>query len=551
MKTKNLLIFIGLALSALYLAPSRADGPGFATVLQSNNTGSFNVSLFNPWPGYALPNGLWLSGDFNGDRRVDLVHAVNQTDYIHTWMSNGDGTFNVGTFRPWAGYAIPNGIWLTADLNADGRMDIVHAVANTDYVHTWISNGNGTFNVGTFRPWQGYAIPNGVWLTADINGDGRTDLVHAVANTDYVHTWTSNGNGTFNVGTFRPWAGYAIPNGIWLTADLNADGRMDIVHAVANTDYVHTWISNGNGTFNVGTFRPWQGYAIPNGVWLAADINGDRRTDLVHAVANTDYVHTWTSNGNGTFNVGTFRPWAGYAIPNGRWLTADLNADSRMDIVHVVQNSDYMHTWLSNGNGSFNVGTFRPWTGYPISRGEWLSLDVSADGRWDLVNVHEIPPSRPLAVSRFNTSVLTDADADRILDAATAALFRNDGAGDVSCSVRLHRTGNVGVFNNGNGIINSQADFNTIIGLPGRVKVVNQINWCGALIPNVIGCAPTPGNSNVLVRTGANQEGVLWAHEYGHTRGLPDLTSANSIMNGTININNQRVTAGECNSFDN
>ena len=33
--------------------------------------------------------------------------------------------------------------------------------------------------------------------------------------------------------------------------DLNGDGRMDVVHAVANTDYVHTWISNGNGTFNV------------------------------------------------------------------------------------------------------------------------------------------------------------------------------------------------------------------------------------------------------------------------------------------------------------
>ena len=547
---RNLLTTICLALFALWLNPSRADGPGFATVLRSDGAGSFNVSLFNPWPGYSLPNGLWLTGDFNGDRRADLIHAVNQTDYIHTWMSNGDGTFGVGTFRPWAGYAIPNGQWLTADLNADGRMDIVHAVANTDYVHTWISNGNGTFNVGTFRPWQGYAIPNGVWLTADLNGDGRTDLFHAVANTDYVHTWMSNGNGTFNVGTFRPWQGYAIPNGVWLSADLNGDGRTDIVHAVANTDYVHTWMSNGNGTFNVGTFRPWQGYAIPNGVWLAADINGDRRTDLVHAVANTDYVHTWVSNGNGSFNVGTFRPWPGYAIPNGQWMTADLNGDARMDIVHVVQSTDYIHTWFSNGNGSFNVGTFRPWSGYPISRGQWLALDLSADGRSDLVNVHEIPPSRPLTVGRFNTATLTNADADRILDDATTVLFRNDGAGDVSCSARLHRTGDVTAFNNGNGIINSQADFNAISGLAWRVKVVNQINWCAALIPNVIGCAGS-GSSQLVVRFTANQEGILWAHEYGHTRGLPHVTGASSIMNATISTIRNQATQGECNSFDN
>ena len=148
-------------------------------------------------------------------------------------MSNGDGTFAVGTFSPGAGYAIPNGLWLPADLNADGKTDIVHAVQNSDYVHTWMSNGDGTFAVGTFSPGAGYAIPNGLWLPADLNADGKTDIVHAVQNSDYVHTWMSNGDGTFAVGTFSPGAGYAIPNGLWLPTDLNADGKTDIVHAVA------------------------------------------------------------------------------------------------------------------------------------------------------------------------------------------------------------------------------------------------------------------------------------------------------------------------------
>jgi len=423
-------------------------------------------------------------------------------------------------------------------------------VDNTDYVHTWISNGDGTFNVGTFRPWGGYGIPNGVWLTGDINGDGKTDIVHAVANTDYVHTWISNGNGTFNVGTFRPWGGYGIPNGIWLTADLNADGKTDIVHAVANTDYVHTWMSNGNGTFNVGTFRPWGGYGIPNGIWLTADLNGDSKTDIVHAVANTDYVHTWMSNGNGSFNVGTFRPWGGYGIPNGVWLTSDFNADGKTDIVHAVANSDYLHTWQSNGNGTFSVGTFRPWTGYRAGIGSWLSHDFSGDRRGDLVHVYNIAPARGLEVTRFTTSVLSNADTDRILDDATRVLWRNDGAGDVACAARLLRNGNVTVFNTGNGNINSQANFNAVNGLAGRVKVVNQINWCGGLIPNVIGCAGQ-GNSQLVVRFTANQEGILWAHEYGHTRGLGHVPGASSIMNATIGTTRTMVTQNECNSMDN
>jgi VCBS repeat protein len=346
-----------------------------------------SVKTYTPWAGYAMPNGLWLEGDFSGDKKGDLVHVVNDTDYIHFWRSVGDGEFKVSTFRPWRGYAMPNGVWQTADLNGDGKLDIVHIVADTDYVHTWLSKGDGTFTVGTFRPWGGYAMPNGVWRVADINGDGKSDLIHIVRQKDYVHTWLSKGDGTFTVGTFRPWAGYAMPNGIWEVGDLNGDGKADLVHVVNNTDYVHTWLSRGNGNFTVGTFRPWAGYAMPNGVWKTGDLNGDGKTDLIHVVENKDYVHTWMSVGNGSFTVGTFRPWAGYAMPNGLWVTGDFNADGKTDLIHAVNNKDYVHTWLSKGNGTFTVGTFSPWRGYAIPNGLWPAIDITGDGKTDLVHI--------------------------------------------------------------------------------------------------------------------------------------------------------------------
>jgi hypothetical protein len=348
---------------------------------------TFNVLQFRPWAGYAIPNGLWLTGDFNADGKQDIVHAVAGSSYVHVWTSNGSGGFSVGTFSPWPGYAIPNGVWRTGDFNGDGRTDILHAVANTDYVHVWTSKGDGTFTVSTFSPWRGYAIPNGLWLTGDFNRDGRTDIFHAVANSDYAHVWTSNGNGTFTLSTFRPWSGYAIPNGEWLTGDFNGDGRTDVFHAVANSDYAHIWTSNGAGGFTVGTFRPWAGYAIPNGVWMAADFNGDGRTDVFHAVASGDYAHIWTSSGGaGSFTVGTFRPWAGYAIPNGLWMTGDFDGDGRADVLHAVANSSYVHTWRSTGVAQFSVGTFSPWAGYAIPNGLWLPADITGDGKTDIVH---------------------------------------------------------------------------------------------------------------------------------------------------------------------
>ena len=130
--------------------------------------------------------------------------------------------------------------------------------------------------------------------------------------------------------------------------------------------------------------------------------------------------------------------------------------------------------------------------------------------------------SRALEISRFTTSILTDADADRILADVRRVLSKKDGASDIACMLTFVRNGNVTVFDFGNGIINSRSDQDSIIGssLPGKVRVVNQINFCGGFKPGVIGCARR-GSLQAVVRHTPTEEGILWAHEYGHTRGLP------------------------------
>jgi hypothetical protein len=108
----------------------------------------------------------------------------------------------------------------------------------------------------------------------------------------------------------------------------------------------------------------------------------------------------------------------------------------------------------------------------------------------------------------------------------------------------------VTAFNDGDGSIDSGAEFNAVVALQGHVKVVNQINWCGRIGFNIIGCSPTPGNSLVVVRFTANQEGILWAHEYGHTRGLPHNPASTAIMNPTIATTRTMVTPSECAAFN-
>ena len=105
-----------------------------------------------------------------------------------------DPPFTVGTFSPGAGYAYSNGDWLAADVNGNGKTDLIHR--HDGGVNTWLSNGDGTWDITGHQPWPGYAYSNGDWLAADVNGNGKTDLIHR--HDGGVNTWLSNGDGTWD-----------------------------------------------------------------------------------------------------------------------------------------------------------------------------------------------------------------------------------------------------------------------------------------------------------------------------------------------------------------
>ena len=275
---------------------------GYANIWISRGDGTFDVRFFQPWEHYTLQAGTWQTGDFNGDGRTDLMHLCC-ADYAQTWLSNGDGTFGLVSTRAWPDYSMTSGPWKSLDLNGDQRTDLVHLCCR-DYANAWISLGNGAFGVTTVEPWPDYSVQIGEWHTGDFNGDGKGDLLHLCCQ-DYAQLWQSMGNGAFSVQFVQPWPGYTMNAGEWKVLDLNGDGRTDLVH-VCCPDYVNSWLSYGGGLFGVTSFRPWPDYAIGVGAWENGDWNGDGGTDLMHICCH--YVHTWRSIGDGTYVVDTYTP---------------------------------------------------------------------------------------------------------------------------------------------------------------------------------------------------------------------------------------------------
>ncbi|MBN1525563.1 MAG: VCBS repeat-containing protein [Spirochaetales bacterium] len=295
---------------------------------------------------------------------------------------NLSASYRIDMFKPWAGYGNASGRWITADINGDHKEDLVHLV-DSNYINTWISQGNGSYSVVPFRPWTSYSIANGSFFAGDFNGDGLEDIAHVVLKTNYVNTWLSQGNGTYVLKTHYAWSEYSTTSGSWLAADINGDGKQDLVHLV-NSDYIHPWVSNGDGSYAIGYFKPWNGYSITGGRWLCADMNNDSKEDLVHLV-DSDYINTWFSNGDTTFTVAFYRPWSGYSIKSGKWIAGDFNGDGMMDLTHLTS-GDYLHTWFSLGTGGYQVTTFKSWAGYNMNTGSFFAGDYNGDGIDDIAH---------------------------------------------------------------------------------------------------------------------------------------------------------------------
>ena len=174
---------------------------------------------------------------------------------------------------------------------------------------------------------------------------------------------------------------------------------------------------------------------------------------------------------------------------------------------------------------------------------------------WVYTLCAEDTPSGPplvvhdLQVRRFTSTALADARADAILVDATNVIQTDSGANDIACNVGLRRTGAVTTFSTGDGSIDSATEFTDVNNLPGNVKVLNQINWCGGIGANIIGCAPVPGDSLVVVRFVESLEGILWLHEFGHNQGLSHRNGTDNVMHPSIGSDRVGVDVAECTAY--
>lgn len=153
----------------------------------------------------------------------------------------------------------------------------------------------------------------------------------------------------------------------------------------------------------------------------------------------------------------------------------------------------------------------------------------------------------PLAISHHHQVELNPDRVDDILRRMQHLLIAKDSPQDRSCSVGFSLLEPIQAFHQGSGVINSEADFLDIQQLvPGNIKVVKRINYCGRW-GKFLGCAPVRGGSLVVARQRlVDSESALWVHEYGHNMGLWHRTGRGLLMNPTVTRHTRQVNEHEC-----
>jgi len=167
----------------LDLALAGGTNPGTndnsVNVLLGNGDGTFQAAVSYHQTGSVLFS--VTSGDFNGDGKLDLVAANGSWDTfapegsVSVLLGNGDGTFQAAV-----NYAVgflPLSV-MSGDFNGDGKLDLAVANQKSNSVSVLLGNGDGTFRVAV--SYSAGTAPASV-TSGDFNGDGKLDLVTANA----------------------------------------------------------------------------------------------------------------------------------------------------------------------------------------------------------------------------------------------------------------------------------------------------------------------------------------------------------------------------------
>ncbi|GLH73780.1 hypothetical protein GETHLI_22820 [Geothrix limicola] len=349
-------------------------------------------SSYHEGPAYGeLVNAIAVA-DIDGNGLPDILGLVSTwygdgaaQGYVSSRLQTSSGTYVLPT-RFGVGTGPAN--LVAADVNGDGRPDLVVADADSQTVTVRLAD---PAHPGYFLPAVVLATPGRTPLdvaVGDLDGDGKVDIAVAASGANNVLIFLQGTTpGTFQAPVTLPTGGDPLALTV---ADLDGDGHLDIAVATAadTVSVLRQFVFSP-------TFAAQSAVDYPTGVHpvaiKAADLHGTGKLDLL--TANWGAATNPSTQGLSVLSQtapGVFAAPVHYATDYRATALAvgDLNGDGHLDVAVACEG-------LSGASGAVSVflqdattvGSLLAPTNYP---GDWGPMgvaiaDMDGDGHPDLV----------------------------------------------------------------------------------------------------------------------------------------------------------------------
>ncbi|SFK45033.1 reprolysin-like metallopeptidase [Lysobacter sp. cf310] len=255
-------------------------------------SGSFFIG-----PGYRIAG----TGDFDGDGRSDILWISDADNTAYLWKSRGDGQFDTAyVSAPYASFASSGKGWTVLssayDLNEDGTDDIIWQDSTKRVRYYWMMSGPRVIKAYALR--ESLIYNHQMFTGGDFDGDRNGDLILVdTTSNQLILSKNTLGDGItssgLSIGRYDPnWKLAGV-------ADLNGDGRSDLVWQHSSSGLMAYWWMNGGGIQASGVKAIDPAYRIV----ATGDYNGDGLGDILWTNATTGLIFLWLSRGDGEFDT--------------------------------------------------------------------------------------------------------------------------------------------------------------------------------------------------------------------------------------------------------
>jgi hypothetical protein len=325
------------------------------SVKNSDNHKLYRAYFFNGVGPGALTVAVLLNviggtlSDFDGDGAPDpTVWRPSNGTFYWSASSATSATSSVAGGIQWGSLAHGDVILSGADIDGDSLVDLVVWRPTEGTWHWLTSSTSYSLAQQGGRQW-GNASLGDVPHIADIDRDGKSDLVVWRASTGMWYWLTSSSGYSYAAAGLRQWGNQSLGDKP-LTGDFDGDGAADLAVWRASTGEWF-WLTSSSGyAYAAMGYKQW-GNAAHGDVTLVGDMDGDGRSDLVIWRGSTGTWYWLTSSTGYSYASAGVRQWGNQALGDVPLLT-DFDGDGASDlVVFRPDGSGAKWYWLTSSTG--------------------------------------------------------------------------------------------------------------------------------------------------------------------------------------------------------